>query len=88
MGNSLRTFLLPAASSALLVVGGRMLAGPSGVVMAGIFAALMNLGAWWFSDKIALLASHTQEVSLAEAPELYRIVHNLVQRGGMPMPKL
>ncbi len=88
MGNSVRTFLLLAALSALLVLGGRALGGQSGMIMAGVFAALMNLGAWWFSDKIALMSAHAQEVSPAEAPELYRIVHNLVQRAGMPMPKL
>lgn len=88
MGNTFRTFLLLAALSALLVLGGRAIAGPNGMIMAGAFAALMNLGAWWFSDKLALLSAHAQEVTPAEAPDLFRLVHNLVQRAGMPMPRL
>lgn len=88
MGNSFRTFLLLAALSALLVLGGRAIAGPNGMVMALIFAALMNLGAWWFSDKLALMASHAQEVTPAEAPDLYRMVANLSQRAGMPLPRI
>jgi heat shock protein HtpX len=48
----------------------------------------MNFGSYWFSDKIVLAAYGAREVSEAEAPVLYRIVHNLALRDGMPMPRL
>jgi heat shock protein HtpX len=88
VGNTFRTFLLLAALSALLVLGGRAIAGQSGMVFAVGLAAVLNLGAWWFSDKLALMASGAREVSPAEAPDLFRAVHNLVQRAQMPMPRL
>ncbi len=88
VGNTFRTFLLLAALSALLVLGGRAIAGQSGMVLAVGFAALLNLGAWWFSDKLALMASGAREVSPSEAPDLFRAVHNLVARAQMPMPRL
>jgi heat shock protein HtpX len=48
----------------------------------------MNLGSYWFSDKIVLAMYHAQPVTEAEAPELYRIVADLVQRASLPMPKV
>ncbi|MBM3269520.1 MAG: M48 family metalloprotease [Candidatus Sericytochromatia bacterium] len=88
MGNTFRTFLLLAVLSALLVLGGRAIGGQSGMVLALGLAAAMNLGSWWFSDKLALMASGAQEIGPAEVPEVYRSVSNLVQRAGMPMPRI
>ena len=56
--------------------------------MALIFAGLMNFGAYWRSYKVILRMYRAQEVSEAQAPALYNIVRNLVQRSGLPMPKL
>jgi heat shock protein HtpX len=86
--NYLKTTLLLAGLSGLLLLIGRLLAGPTGLTIALAFAALMNLGAYFFSDKLALRASGARPVSEAEAPELYRIVKGLADRAGIPMPRL
>ncbi len=52
--NVLKTTLLLATLTGLLVVVGRWLGGPAGMVIAFSFALLMNFGAYWFSDKLAL----------------------------------
>jgi heat shock protein HtpX len=58
------------------------------MVMAVIFAAIMNVGMYWFSDKLVLGMYRAQPATEAEAPELYAIVRTLVQKAGMPMPKV
>ena len=86
--NRLKTFVLLAAMTALILAIGQMLGGRGGMMLALIFAAVMNLGSYWFSDKIVLAMYHAQPVTEAEAPELYRIVAELTQRAGLPMPKV
>src|SRR6478735_1822041 len=58
----------------------------SGLVIAFVFAAIMNLGSYWFSDKLVLSMYRAQPVG-PEHP-LYRIVERLTQRAGLPMPKV
>ncbi|MEZ4104390.1 MAG: zinc metalloprotease HtpX [Candidatus Paceibacterota bacterium] len=53
-----------------------------------IFAMVMNIGSYWFSDKLVLKMTNAKPVSKAEAPELYNIVENLSITAGLPMPKL
>jgi len=72
----------------LFVAIGGALGGRGGMVMAILFATVMNVGMYWFSDKIVLRMYNAQPVTEAEAPEIYAIVHTLVQRAGMPMPKV
>ncbi len=70
----------------LFVAIGGALGGRGGMVMAIVIATIMNVGMYWFSDKIVLRMYKAQPVTEAEAPELYAIVHILVQKAGMPMP--
>ncbi len=72
----------------LFVAIGGALGGRSGMVMAVMFAAIMNVGMYWFSDKLVLRMYHAQPVTEAQAPELHAIVRTLVQKAGMPMPKV
>ncbi|MBI3989693.1 MAG: zinc metalloprotease HtpX [candidate division NC10 bacterium] len=58
------------------------------MTIALVFAALMNLGAYWFSDKIVLAMYGAKALSEAEAPRLSQMVRNFTQRAGMPMPRL
>ncbi|MGD9188559.1 MAG: zinc metalloprotease HtpX [Desulfobacteraceae bacterium] len=88
MGNQIRTTLLLAAMTVFLVVIGRLIGGPSGMVLALIFAAGMNFFSYWFSDKIVLRMYRAQEVTPQQAPELYEMVATLAQRAGLPMPKV
>jgi heat shock protein HtpX len=72
----------------LFVAIGGALGGRSGMVMAIVIAAVMNVGMYWFSDKLVLSMYHAKPVTEVEAPELHAIVRMLVQKAGMPMPKV
>ena len=84
----LRTTLLLSALTGLIMLIGQWLGGSQGLIIAFVFAIIINFGSYWFSDKIVLAAYGARQVSEAEAPMLYRIVHTLALRDRMPMPKL
>ena len=86
--NSLKTALLLGALTGLLMLIGGIFGGQQGVVIAFIFAMVLNFGSYWFSDKIVLSMTHAQPVSESEAPELYGIVKNLALRASLPMPRV
>jgi heat shock protein HtpX len=86
MPNGVKTVLLLGALSGLLLVIGEVLAGSNGLMFGLIAAAAMNLGSYWFSDKIVLRMYRAQEVG-PEHP-LYRITERLARQGGLPMPKV
>lgn len=88
MQNTLKVGLMLTVLTALLVLMGRLIGGPSGMIFAFGLALLMNVGSYWFSDKIVLRMSGARPVSLQEAPDLYRMTEALVQRAGLPMPRL
>jgi heat shock protein HtpX len=83
-----RTALLMAALIALLGIGGWAFSGRHGLVVMAIVGLAINFGAYWFSDRIALLANGAQPVSRDEAPVLYAIVERLTAAAGMPMPSI
>jgi len=84
----LRTTILLAMLTALVVWIGQMFGGPNGAVMALIFAGAMNFISYWFSDKIVLKMYRAQEITANDDPELFGIVQELAGRGGLPMPKI
>lgn len=86
--NTIKTVLLLGALTAVLLVAGRIIAGPGGMTIALMFALLMNLGAYWFSDKIALSMSGARETSVQEAPELHSMVERLAGNAGLPKPRV
>jgi heat shock protein HtpX len=86
MPNGLKTALLLGALSGLLLLIGDVLGGSNGIAIAFVFAAVMNLGSYWFSDKIVLRMYRAQAVG-PEHP-LYRITERLARQGGLPMPKV
>jgi heat shock protein HtpX len=85
---TLRTTILLATLSGLLVAIGFLIGGPETALVFLFLAALMNLGSWFFSDKIALRMSGAKPISEAEAPRLYQIVRELCTRADLPMPGL
>lgn len=86
--NLMKTVLLMTGLTLLLVLAGSALGGKSGMMTAFIFASIMNIGTYWFSDKIVLAMYGAKEVSYAEAPEIHSIVRELSMRAGIPMPKV
>lgn len=88
MGNQFRTFVLLAGLTVFIVLMGRLIGGPGGMIFALILAGIMNLVGYWFSDKIVLSMYGAREVSEAEAPELYHMVRELAMNANLPMPKI
>ena len=88
MANLMKTGVLLAALTVLVVLIGGALGGQNGMVMAFVLALVMNFGSYWFSDKIVLAMYRAQPVDEAASPALYRIVRTLATRAGIPMPKI
>lgn len=86
MPNGLKTALLLGALSGLLLLIGDRVGGPNGMLLAFVIAAVMNLGSYWFSDKIVLRMYHAQQVG-PEHP-LHRITERLARQADLPMPKV
>jgi len=82
----LKIFVLMAGLTALLGGLGYYLGGPQIAVVMLVFGALMNLGAYWFSDRMVLRMYRAQIVDRARAPELYGMVERLARRANLPMP--
>lgn len=85
---TIKTTLLLGALTGVFVVIGSAIGGTDGMMIAFIIAVFLNMGAWWFSGKIALAMSGAKEVSLEDAPELHRIVERLSVRADIPKPRL
>lgn len=87
MKNNLKTVVLLATMSGVLVGLGSIV-GRGGAMIGLAIALVMNVGAYWFSDKMALKMSKAKPVSEAEAPDLYSSVRRLTQQASLPMPSL
>lgn len=86
--NTLKTTFFLAILAVLFVAIGSLLGGKNGATMALIMAGVMNLGAYWFSDKIVLAMYRAKEVAERDAPELHSIVRQLTVRAQLPMPRV
>src|SRR5262245_6419290 len=86
--NTFKTTILLAALTALFVIVGNVLGGTSGMVIAFIFAIVMNLSAYWFSGDIALKMAGAREVSAEEAPQLHQLVEELATYARLPKPRV
>jgi heat shock protein HtpX len=72
----------------ILIAAARLFFGPGAVLPALLISLLLNFGAWWFSDRIALSFAGAKPVTEAEAPELYRIVGRIAETAGLPIPRV
>ena len=88
MGNTFKTAFLLTGMTLLLMLAGRAFGGQRGMLMALIFAAVINFVSYFFSDKIALAMYRAQPVSREDLPRVYNIVERLSQKVGLPMPKV
>ena len=88
MGNTFKTAFLLTAMTLLLMLIGRAFGGQNGMLIALIFAAIMNFVSYFFSDKIALAMYRAQPVSREDLPRVYNIVERLAQKVGLPTPKV
>ena len=86
MGSQTRTTLLLAALTVLIMWVGKMIGGEQGLVVAFILALVMNIGSYWFSDKIVLAMYRAQPIEEHEDPQLYQIVRELAAEAHCQCP--
>jgi heat shock protein HtpX len=85
---TIRTTLLLGGLTGLLVVIGALIGGPDTALIFLVVAAVMNLGVYWFSDRIALATARAKPISEQEAPRIYEMVRELTTAAKMPMPRI
>jgi len=84
----MKTTLLLATLTAILVVLGDMIGGRSGMMIMFIISMGMNFMSYWFSDKIVLAQYNAQQVTAQSNPKLYGMVERLAKNGKLPMPNI
>ena len=88
MTSQLKTFLLLGLLSGLIIVLGGAMGGRAGIVIALGFALIMNVGSYWYSDKIVLKMYRARELAREEAPYIHQIVGELADKAGIPKPRI
>ncbi len=86
--NTIKTFLLLGILTLLFVYAGRLIGGEFGMLIALIFAGIMNFIGWFLSDKIATASVGAREVSKEEAPSLHAMVEEVAMAAGIPKPRV
>lgn len=86
--NNVKTAVLLALMTGLLMVIGQLVAGKTGLLTMFIISMGMNLFSYWNSDKIVLSMYNARQVSATDNPDLYNMVAGLANRGNLPMPKV
>lgn len=86
--NNLKTTLLLAALTGILMAIGGLFGGRSGVGVMLLVSLAMNLGSYWFSDKIVLSMYNAREITPEQGPDLFKMVANLAHRANLPMPRV
>lgn len=88
MLNQVKTLIFLAVITALFLWLGQRLGGQAGMLIALIVAAVMNIGVYWFSDRIVLRMYNAQPAGPSETPDLYRAIQDLAMQANLPMPKI
>src|SRR5438094_1354370 len=88
MSNAFKTTLLLGLLTGLLMWVGQLVGGMQGMTLMLVFASVMNLGSYWFSDRIVLAAYGARALSEQDAPDLFRVVRELAVGAHMPMPRV
>ncbi len=86
--NRIKTVFFLGLMSALLLGLGQLLGGFRGLTIGLVFALLMNVGSYWFSDKLVLKMYRAKKVTKAQAPGLHAMIKDLADKAGLPMPKV
>jgi len=86
--NSAKTWFLMALLTVILVIFGRFIGGPSGMLVFLMIGIAMNFFSYWTSGRMAIMMTRSRPVSESEVPEVYRIVRRLTERANLPMPEI
>lgn len=88
MTSQIKTGLLLVLLSALILFLGGVMGGSTGLAIAFVLALVMNLGSYWYSDKIVLRVYKAKELAQSEAPMLHGMVEELARNAGIPKPRV
>jgi heat shock protein HtpX len=88
MFNQIKTVLLLGILTSILLVIGYLIGGTSGLTIAFAFAIIMNVGSFWFSDKIVLRMYHAQPLEKAKAPKIHSMVEEIAKKADIPIPRI
>lgn len=88
MTSQIKTFILLALLSGLLIVIGGALGGRVGIIIAFGLALVMNIWSYWYSDSFVLRMYNAEPLSINEAPMIHSMVEALSQRAGIPKPRI
>jgi len=88
MDSRIKTALLLVVLTVLIMWLGRIMGGQQGLVIAFILALVMNIGSYWFSDKIVLAMYRARPIEEQENPQLWQIVRELAAAANLPMPRV
>lgn len=88
MKNTVKTYILLATMGGLIILIGGLVGRGLGATFGLLFALAFTGASYWFSDRIAIKASRAVPVTERQMPEYYRVVRELTQRAGLPMPRL
>jgi len=86
--NQLKTVFLMSILTVLVILAGKAIGGNSGMIIAFLFALVMNGASYWFSDKIVIAMTGSKPIERENSPELYDMVEKLARNAGLPMPRL
>jgi heat shock protein HtpX len=86
--NTMKTAFLLGFMTILIIFIGKAVGGQNGMVFAFFLAAVMNIGSYWFSDKIVLAMYRAQEIAPQDHPEIHQMVAELAQNAGIPKPRI
>jgi len=86
--STIKTTLLLGLLTGLLIAFGGFFGGQQGIIIAFVFAVVLNFGSYWFSASIVLRTSGARPATVEQYPGLHRLTERLVQRAGLPMPAL
>ena len=88
MTSQLKTFMLLALLSAIIIVLGGFIGGRTGIIIAFVMALVMNVGSYWCSDKIVLRMYNARELAESDAPMIFAMVRDLAKNANIPMPRI
>ncbi|MBW3019265.1 zinc metalloprotease HtpX [Candidatus Woesearchaeota archaeon] len=88
MWNNIKTVLLLGALTGLMLLAGVLLGGRAGLLIALVFSLLMNLGTYWFSDKIVLSMYKAKKADKKEYAQLHKLIEEIAHEAKIPKPKV
>jgi heat shock protein HtpX len=86
--NNFKIIVLLSTLTLLLIFIGRLIGGPSGMLVAFLLAVIINFVSYWFSNRIVLMMYGAKPVNEVDAPDLFRVIRSLTRKAGLPMPRV